>query len=120
MGGRSSEDNRDPVDADYNALSLAGPLDLEDVTRTSATGTTLTTGDPMIQNLKPTTTTTVKLPAEQTGLLYLIANRKNGTNSINLKNDAGTTLTTITSSQVSWAYSDGTGWIVQTALGDVS
>ncbi|MDY6769777.1 MAG: hypothetical protein SVU88_02280 [Candidatus Nanohaloarchaea archaeon] len=120
MTGRSGETNRDPVDADYNALSLQGPLDLNDVTRTSLTGTTLTTGAAMIQNLTPTTTTTVKLPAEQSGLYYFIANRTDGTSSVKVKDDAGSTLTTLTANEVAECLSDGTGWIVQTGAGDVS
>lgn len=75
------------------------------------------------QNLDPGgSTRVVRLPAEEAGREFIIANRAatGSGQDLTLQNDATTSIYTINPQEVVRAYSDGTGWIVLPGVGFVS
>ena len=73
---------------------------------------TIVATDKIIQSYDPAAARDITLPAEAVGLTYFIVNRSNGAEDLTLKNDAGTTLGTISEDEAALVVCDGTGWVV--------
>lgn len=103
-------------------LQAKDALRLEDTNRETLSGAkTLSASDPMVQSLDPGGAgRDVNLPAEENGLVFVIANRADAAEALTIKDDGGTSLATVNQDDVAYAISDGTGWMVFAAAGGVS
>lgn len=103
-------------------VALQGHMNLRDVNREALGGDkNLATGDATVQNLDPGgAARNVDLPAEEAGLVFVIANRADAAEAITVRDDADATVVTVNQNDVAYCISDGTGWIAFSTAGAVT